>query len=771
MSQTSTRGLSRPGHSPAPVPAPVRPPYGVAAGVGGVVFALYAVTLGPSTAFWDTSEYIATAHILGVPHPPGNPPFLLMARAWELLLAPTGLSVAVRINLFSAFMSAGAAAFWFLVVHRVLSFFTAEEAVRKIGAGAAVLVSATAFTVWNQSNVNEKVYTVSLLTIALLSWLAFLWRDHVEQQRALPAGQGVPARGWHDGNVLVLMVFILALSVSNHLMAFLAAPALVLFLFLIKPQVFLHARLYAWGAVFAIIGLSVQVYLPIRAGFSPVINEADPSCRTLGEALVSIISFGNAGCDALSSVLQREQYAKPSVLERQAPFGAQLANFFQYFDWQWARSLQGSRGYLAPARLPFTLLFVGLGLYGAWQHWRRERISFAYLATLFATLSLGLVFYMNFEYGFGQVQARGLPFELAEVRERDYFFLVSFSLWGLWAGLGITLLWLRAVETLGGWGRAAALKASPVLLLALLPLVLNWPYASRTGDYAARDWAYNLLQSVEPYGVLFTNGDNDTFPLWYLQEVEGIRQDVTVLVGTYLNTDWYPRQARDLTRSCPAGVDPKDNPTRIICQRAFQADQAPDLYSDRPKPTDTILPLSDAQIAATTQSYVRLPQDVVFEARGLRATLGAETFLTPADQFTLAIIKNAWGDRPIHFSAAQVPQSLGLGEFIARHGLTYKLVTPEETAALLPMPQNQPYSWAYGAFLDTERTQKLLWDVFQYRDLIDRPVWTDDATRNIPSYYIGAHIALAQAETMLGNDEAARRNASQAERWAALAAR
>jgi hypothetical protein len=60
-----------------------------------------------------------------------------------------------------------------------------------------------------------------------------------------------------------------------------------------------------------------------------------------------------------------------------------------------------------------------------------------------------------------------------------------------------------------------------VLALALIPLVLNWSYASPRGDYAARDWAYNLLQSVEPYGVLFTNGDNDTFPLWYLQEVEG----------------------------------------------------------------------------------------------------------------------------------------------------------------------------------------------------------------------------------------------------------
>src|SRR5690606_39069149 len=189
-----------------------RPPYAWAAVAGLAVFTLYAWTLAPTTQFWDTSEYIATAHILGIPHPPGNPLFVVLARAWELLLAPTGLSVAVRINLFSATMSAAAHAFWFLLAHRILAFYSENERFRLIGAAAAVLVSATAFTVWNQSNVNEKVYTVSLFTIALLSWLAFRWRDNL--------GRG------KDDNLIVLMVFILALSVGNHLMAFLAAPAL-----------------------------------------------------------------------------------------------------------------------------------------------------------------------------------------------------------------------------------------------------------------------------------------------------------------------------------------------------------------------------------------------------------------------------------------------------------------------------------------------------------------------------------------------------------------
>ena len=94
-----------------------------------------------------------------------------------------------------------------------------------------------------------------------------------------------------------------------------------------------------------------------------------------------------------------------------------------------------------------------------------------------------------------------------------------------------------------------------------MPFALNWSKASRRHGPDARlaaDFAYDLLNSAPPYGILFTYGDNDTFPLWWAQEVEGIRQDVTVVCLALANTDWYMRQLRD-------------NPVRQVDARAGAA--------------------------------------------------------------------------------------------------------------------------------------------------------------------------------------------------------
>lgn len=736
-----------------------RPPYGWAALAATAVFALYAITLAPTTAFWDTSEYIATSHILGIPHPPGNPLFVLLGRSWEMLLAPLGLSVAVRINLFSAFMSAAAHGFWFLVVHHILGFFTGDRRVRLVGAAVAILISATAFTVWNQSNVNEKVYTVSLFTIALLSWLAFHWRENLGKGR--------------DDNLLVLMAFILALSVGNHLMAFLVAPAVVVFVLMVEPRTLWNWKLYAAGAVAIFLGLSVHMFLPLRAALGPVINEGAPICDSVGQSLTSIVTWGQRGCAELSASISRSQYDKPPLLPRQAAVWSQIGNFLEYYDWQWARGLMGETRLFGVARMPFTFLFTGLGILGLAEHAKRDRISAIYMGMLFLTLSFGLVAYMNFKYGYTLASPTG-DRALHEVRERDYFFIVGFSVWGLFAGLGLTVLWQRLSKRLGG----SLKRAAPVLIIAALPLLLNWGWASRRGDWAARDWAHNLLMSVEPYGVLFTNGDNDTFPLWYIQEVEGVRQDVTVIVTSYLNTPWYAKQIRDLTRPCPAGVSASDAPSRIVCQRPYETEKAASIYmtnatenvasgqvgiplaSPITVPTASIIELNDSTIngVASPAGYFVVQENRAVGLGPVTATLRGGSVVEPWHQFALSIIANSLDERPIYFaSTGAAATAFGIGQYLIREGLAFRLNPglPTESDAITRINSEQLVG-VTGLWVNSPRTKQLAERVFvQHGDIPDGwAVWADQPSVGIPNYYAWMYAGLAQSANQAGDTTA-----------------
>ena len=150
--------------------------------------------------------------------------------------------------------------------------------------------------------------------------------------------------------------------------------------------------------------------------------------------------------------------------------------------------------------------------------------------------------YMNFRPGFSLAVHRGSEADDHEVRERDYFFVVSFIVWGLWAGIGAAALAGAAAAT--ARLRLASRRTAPGAVSAGAQL----GHASRRHGPDARlaaDFAYDLLNSAPPYGILFTYGDNDTFPLWWAQEVAGIRQDVTVVCLALANTDWYMRQLRD----------------------------------------------------------------------------------------------------------------------------------------------------------------------------------------------------------------------------------
>src|SRR3954464_2939368 len=204
-----------------------RPSYKAAAAVMLVTLVLYLLTLSPSTAMWDTSEYIAAAYTLGIPHPPGNPLFVIIGRVFSIL--PIATTIAVRINILAAICSAVSAGMWFLITERVLVSWFPQRWQRILGGVLAALIGATAFTVWNQSVVNEKVYTVSLVGLAIISWLMIRWSDDPDGRRA--------------DRILVLVAYLLGLGYANHRGGILAAPAAAVAVVVRRPRTLIRWRL------------------------------------------------------------------------------------------------------------------------------------------------------------------------------------------------------------------------------------------------------------------------------------------------------------------------------------------------------------------------------------------------------------------------------------------------------------------------------------------------------------------------------------------------
>ena len=166
----------------------------------------YVITLAPTVTLWDAGEFITASKVLGVPHPPGTPLFVLVGHVWADLVRIG--QYAWRLNLMSACFSASGAGCLFLAAHRLLD---GEDRILRVGgAAAAAILSAFAFTEWQNSNETE-VYTFATFSIAAICWLCLRWRDV----------RGTP-RAPH---ILLLIVYIAALSIGNHLLALLVGPA------------------------------------------------------------------------------------------------------------------------------------------------------------------------------------------------------------------------------------------------------------------------------------------------------------------------------------------------------------------------------------------------------------------------------------------------------------------------------------------------------------------------------------------------------------------
>jgi hypothetical protein len=505
---------------------------------GLALLVVYLATLAPSITFWDAAEFAAAARGLGIPHPPGTPLWVVVGRMASFAVPAERAAQAT--NLLSAICTAAAA----LVAARLVARWTGSGA---MGAAAALAAGGMS-TVWLNATETE-VYAAALLLAMLTLWAA----DR--------AARGAGAR-W-----LVLVAYLLALAPAVHLIALLAAPAAIVlaaggpdgrwsrrdaltlaFVFLAAAAVGRGEPLLAAGAVAALallaavrtggaadgaprrrtvalgalvavaVATSALAVLLARAAHDPPLNQGDPS--TLSR---------------LADVVARRQYDVAALLPRQAPLWIQATNLLQYADWQVALGIAPGVEPSIP-RVLATLGWLAIGILGAAALRRRDRRGWRTLLVLLLAGSIGALLYLNLKAG--PTIGWGVLPDTAphEARERDYFFVFAFWTWGLLAGIGAVQLAMRL-----------RLPAAAGLVIAAAPIPLNWAAVDRTREPEAsitRTFAAALLRSAPERSVLLVAADNDTYPLWYLQQVDGLRPDVRVVAVPLLPATWYRDELR-----------------------------------------------------------------------------------------------------------------------------------------------------------------------------------------------------------------------------------
>jgi Tfp pilus assembly protein PilF len=465
-----------------------------------IVLAAYMETMALTTPFWDGGEFIATSYILGIPHPPGTPLYVLLGRIFTL---PPVASVAARVNFMSALSGALAVLFTFLVTVKLTKMsFKFQEWKAWLAGIVASLFMAFSNTFW-QNATEAEVYALSSFVMVLTFWMALRWAEAFQKE--------------HSNKLLLLIVYVLSLCVGIHLGTLLVAPGILLLVLFVDWRIAVRPRLLFLSVILFALGVSVHLYLLIRANLDPAINEASP--KTWHD---------------LWLVLKRDQYKPGSIFVRRAEFSFQLEMFWRYFIGQF--TMWGGKFEVLGKYIP-----VLLGLVGAYFHALYNRRTFAVLLVMFLVCSLGLIIYLNFTDH--------------EVRERDYFYVAAFHFFAIWIGIGAAGTLHKVVKATKHYVKDERLVLAGVATLFVLASVMPYSYFhfyhDKTEDRIARNFGYNMLTPLEKDAILITNGDNDTFPLWYIQAVEGVRNDVRVANMSLLRTSWYIKQLKNTQPAVP----------------------------------------------------------------------------------------------------------------------------------------------------------------------------------------------------------------------------
>ena len=404
--------------------------------------------------------------------------------------------------------------------------------------------------------------------------------------------------------------------------------------------------------------------------------------------------------------------------------------------------LKNNKGHNVFYCLPLLLGLIGL----FWQAYRGEQgiKQFWVVFFLFFMTGLAIVLYLN--------QTPAQP------RERDYAYAGSFYAFAIWIGMGVAGL-VELLRKKMGETPAAILAAVLCLGVPLQMVSQTWDDHDRSGRYTCRDFGQNYLNSlsVGTDPIIFTNGDNDTFPLWYNQETEGVRTDVRVCNLSYLQTDWYIDQMRRPAYDSPSlpinwkrydyveGVndiiyirpqqeesvralyrDYPDQVTKELGENPFEVKNVLKYWVCSPNPEMRIIPTDTLEITVDKEAVLRsdmmIPDTAAIPDK-MYISLKGRKYLTKSDLMMLELLANTNWERPVYIAISVGTQNqLGLGNHFIQEGLAHRF-TPfnwEKLGRVLKSDVGQ------GFAIDSEKMYDNLMNKFKFGGIDNPDIYLDE---------------------------------------------
>lgn len=472
-----------------------------------VVFLLYWRTLAPTIYWGDGIEFCAVTKVLGIAHPTGYPLLILLGKVFSLI--PLG-TFAYRLNLMCAtFCAAGILLFYFLLI-RVFTLFPKfcflSAASKATIASAGALGLAFTKGIWFQAATMEAY----ALNFALLVGLLFVFTCYMLDRK--------PGHFY-------LLFFLFGLGLANHLLILTTAPALVVAFItalrsqpaekssgietVAKKQNAPHPRLGTVSAslLLLLLGASAYLYLPIRAKAKPPLNWGNP------ENLKNFIWVINGGEFKKYHLLQEEPGTPFTLATYQEFVEDQTIRYAKWMIDQWITVQAYMR------KLRYSLLIVMSGLVGVGLLWG---LSLHFLLYLTFVLVMGAHFLIVYTYNIADISA---------------YFAATAPLLMLFGLSG--LVFLQSLIEKKMWNRKINYLHLCYFVLPIVAIHFNFRSADKSEYTAPEDYARAIMRGLAPNALILTAGDNDIYPLWYVQQVEHERKDVIIVGSNFISSEWY----------------------------------------------------------------------------------------------------------------------------------------------------------------------------------------------------------------------------------------